>query len=92
MKTIENNIASVTGYFTSEFVFSHEMFGEKFYLVDLECERLSGAKDVIPMMVEIPSVIVDGYGIRDGDQVEWTYFINCKNQKKATLKYEYKGF
>lgn len=51
MKTIENNVASITGYFTSEFVFSHEMFGEKFYLVDLECERLSGAKDVIPVMV-----------------------------------------
>lgn len=51
MKKIENNIASVTGYFTSEFVFSHEIFGEKFYLVDLECERLSGAKDVIPVMV-----------------------------------------
>ncbi|RAP47545.1 MAG: hypothetical protein BZ135_01900 [Methanosphaera sp. rholeuAM6] len=45
-----------------------------------------------PMYVEIPSVIVDGYGIRDGDEVEWTYFINCKNQKKVTLKYEYKGF
>ena len=45
-----------------------------------------------PLMVEIPDVIVDGYGIRDGDEVEWTYFINCKNQKKVTLKYEYKGF
>lgn len=51
MKTIENNVASITGYFTSEFVFSHEMFGEKFYLVDLTCERLSGAKDIIPVMV-----------------------------------------
>lgn len=51
MKTIENNIASVTGYLTSEFVYSHEIFGEKFYLVDLECERLSGAKDIIPVMV-----------------------------------------
>ena len=59
MKTIENNIASVTGYFTSEFVFSHEMFGEKFYLVDLECERLSGAKDVIPVMVSERSLDIN---------------------------------
>lgn len=51
MKIIENNVASVTGYFTSDFVYSHEIFGEKFYLVDLECERLSGAKDIIPVMV-----------------------------------------
>ena len=59
MKTIENNIVSVTGYFTSEFVFSHEMFGEKFYLVDLECERLSGAKDVIPVMVSERSLDIN---------------------------------
>ena len=59
MKTIENNIASVTGYFTSEFVFSHEIFGEKFYLVDLECERLSGAKDVIPVMVSERSLDIN---------------------------------
>ena len=59
MKTIENNIASVTGYFTSEFVFSHEIFGEKFYLVDLECERLSGAKDVIPVMVSERSIDIN---------------------------------
>ncbi|RAP53602.1 MAG: hypothetical protein BZ138_00385 [Methanosphaera sp. rholeuAM270] len=45
-----------------------------------------------PMYVEIPSVVVEGYGLRDGDEVEWTYFINCKNQKKVTLKYEYKGY
>lgn len=48
--------------------------------------------DDSPFYVEIPRVIIDGYGIRDGDEVEWTYFINCKNQKKVTLKYEYKGF
>lgn len=59
MKKIENNIASVTGYFTSEFVFSHEIFGEKFYFVDLECERLSGEKDIIPVMVSERSLDIN---------------------------------
>jgi len=44
-----------------------------------------------PMYVQIPDVIIDGYGLRDGDEVEWTYFINCKNQKKVTLKRKYTG-
>lgn len=44
-----------------------------------------------PMYVEIPSVIVDGFYLRDGDEVEWTYFINCKNQKKVTLTRKYTG-
>ncbi len=65
-------------------------------MVELSIKKVARRKDKddpdSPMVVEIPSVIVDGYGIRDGDQVEWTYFINCKNQKKVTLKYEYKGF
>ena len=48
---LENNRVRLTGYFTSEFVYSHEIFGEKFYIANLETERLSGAKDVIPVMV-----------------------------------------
>ncbi len=65
-------------------------------MVELSIKKRARRKDKddknSPLMVEIPDVIVDGYGIRDGDEVEWTYFINCKNQKKVTLKYEYKGF
>ena len=45
-----------------------------------------------PLYVEIPDVIVDAFFLRDGEEVEWTYFVNCKNQKKVTLKHEYKGF
>ena len=44
-----------------------------------------------PMYVEIPDLIVDAYYLRDGDEVEWTYFVNCKNQKEAKLKREYTG-
>lgn len=45
-----------------------------------------------PMYVELPNEVVDAFRLQDGDEIEWTYFINCKNQKKVTLNYEYKGF
>ena len=50
-KTIENNKVSVIGKIVSGFTFSHEVFGEGFYLVDLEVNRLSDQADVIPLMI-----------------------------------------
>lgn len=48
---IENNKVSVIGEVVSEFTFSHEVFGEGFYLVSLAVSRLSDQVDVIPLMV-----------------------------------------
>ncbi len=39
------------GEVISEFTFSHEIFGEGFYMVDVEVARLSESYDVIPVMV-----------------------------------------
>ena len=50
-KTLNNNQVVVAGEIASEFVFSHEIFGEGFYMVDLVVSRLSDAYDVIPLMV-----------------------------------------
>ena len=50
-KTIENNKVSVIGEIVSGFTFSHDVFGQGFYLVDLEVNRLSDQADVIPLMV-----------------------------------------
>lgn len=50
-KTIENNQVVLTGRIVSQFAFSHEVFGEGFYLTDLEVQRLSNQIDVIPVMV-----------------------------------------
>ena len=36
-----------------------------------------------PMYVEIPPEIID--------KIEWTFFINCKNQKKTTFTKKYTG-
>lgn len=39
------------GEVVSDFVFSHEIFGEGFYMVDVNVPRLSDSSDVIPLMV-----------------------------------------
>ncbi len=50
-KVIENNQVVVMGTIVSDFSYSHEIFGEGFYMVDVEVERLSESSDIIPVMV-----------------------------------------
>jgi hypothetical protein len=40
-QVIENNQVTVMGEIVSEFSFSHEIFGESFYMVDIKVARLS---------------------------------------------------
>ena len=50
-KVIENNRVCIIGEIVSEFTFSHEVFGEGFYMVELSVNRLSEQADIIPLMV-----------------------------------------
>ena len=50
-KVIDNNQVSIAGKVVSGFQFSHEVFGEGFYILDVEVKRLSDSSDVIPLMV-----------------------------------------
>ena len=50
-KVIENNKVSVIGEIISGFTFSHEVFGEGFYLVNVAVNRLSEQADIIPLMI-----------------------------------------
>ena len=50
-KVIENNQVTVMGEVISDFAFSHEIFGEGFYMVDISVKRLSDSYDIIPVMV-----------------------------------------
>lgn len=60
----ENNKVALSGEIVSDFEFSHEIFGEGFYTAMLASERLSGQKDIIPIMVSerIVDVEVDWIG------------------------------
>lgn len=47
----ENNRVSLGGEIVSGFEFSHKRYGEEFYITKIAIERLSGALDIIPVMV-----------------------------------------
>lgn len=50
-KAMENNKVTVIGTIVSEFTFSHAVYGEGFYVVDLSVNRLSEQADIIPLLV-----------------------------------------
>ena len=47
-KIIENNQVSVMGRIATGFTFSHQVFGEGFYMMDILVKRLSDSEDRIP--------------------------------------------
>ena len=48
---LENNYLTLVGKVTGEKKFSHEIYGERFYIFNLEIPRLSGNSDIIPITV-----------------------------------------
>ena len=51
MRKHKKNEAFVSGRVASKYAYSHEVYGEKFYLFDLEVARMSDTVDVIPVMI-----------------------------------------
>ena len=47
----ENNHLVLIGKIISDKTFSHEIYGESFYLFNLEVPRLSGTEDIIPITI-----------------------------------------
>ncbi len=50
-KVFTNNQVIISGEVVSEFVFSHEVYGEGFYILELSVPRLSDTYDIIPLMI-----------------------------------------
>lgn len=49
--TSENNMVTISGKVASELEFSHEVYGEGFYLFYIEVPRLSNSVDLIPATI-----------------------------------------
>lgn len=62
-----NNSALLVGKINSEFLFSHEVYGEKFYSFYICVPRLSKALDNI--MVTVSSYLLEGKCFKPGDTV-----------------------
>ena len=50
-KVLENNQVSIVGEIVSDFQYSHEVYGEGFFIVEVAVNRLSNYADYIPLMV-----------------------------------------
>lgn len=64
----QNNCITVLGKISSDFQFSHEVFGEKFYIFYLETERLSETLDILP--ITISERLIDKNIFKIGNFVE----------------------
>jgi len=50
-KVLDNNQVNIVGIVDSEFTYSHEVFGEGFYIMEVVVNRLSSMADRIPLMI-----------------------------------------
>ena len=89
-KVIETNIVSLAGVSVTPFEFSHELFGERFYITYILIERSSGIADVIPVMVSerstnIKDVIVGTCVKISGSYRSYNHNITGKKQLVLTV-------
>ena len=64
----ENNNLVLIGKIVSEKNYSHEIYGEKFYIFNLEVQRLSSTTDIIP--ITISERLITNFDLTIGKQVE----------------------
>ena len=70
---LENNHLVLVGKVTSDKKFSHEIYGEKFYIFDLEVPRLSGNADIIPITISERLLEKEELKIDKKIIVEWQF-------------------
>lgn len=87
---LENNHLVLVGKVTSEKRFSHEIYGEKFYIFDLAVPRLSGNADIIPITVSerllsINDLQIDSKITVEGQFRSYNSYENEKNRLVLTV-------
>ena len=81
-KIMENNKVTVIGEIVSGFTFSHEVFGEGFYLTEVSISRLSEQVDVIPLLIS--ERLLDVTGDYTGMLVEASGQFRSYNRHEGT--------
>ena len=82
----ENNHLVLVGKVTSEKRFSHEIYGESFYIFDLEVSRLSGNSDIIPITISERLIIEKELEVGDKVAIEGQFrSYNSYDQEKNKL-------
>lgn len=89
-KIIETNMVKVVGKVISEQVFSHEMYGEKFYIFNLEVPRLSSSVDILPVTISerlLFNIDIDlgDYVIIEGQLRSYNRYVDTNNKLVLTI-------
>ena len=86
----DNNHIVLVGKVTSDKIFSHEIYGEKFYIFNLSVPRLSGNADIIPItiserLLELEDLSIDKKIIVEGQFRSYNSYENEKNRLVLTV-------
>lgn len=83
----ENNHLVLVGKVTSEKKFSHEIYGESFYIFNLEVPRLSDITDIIP--ITISERLIDDSKIKVGAKIivkgQFRSYNSYENEKNKLI-------
>lgn len=84
---LENNHLVLVGKVTSEKKFSHEIYGESFYIFDLEVARLSGNSDIIPITISERLILEKELEIGDKVAIEGQFrsYNSYENEKNRLI-------
>ena len=87
---LENNHLVLVGKVTSDKRFSHEIYGEKFYIFDLAVPRLSGNADIIPItgserLLSINELKIDSKITVEGQFRSYNSYENERNKLVLTV-------
>ena len=86
-KYLENNHLVLVGKVTSDKKFSHEIYGESFYIFDLEVARLSGNSDIIPITISERLILEKELEIGDKVAIEGQFrsYNSYENEKNRLI-------
>lgn len=84
---LENNHLVLVGKVTSDKRFSHEIYGESFYIFDLEVARLSGNSDIIPITISERLILEKELEIGDKVAIEGQFrsYNSYENEKNRLI-------
>ena len=84
---LENNHLVLVGRVTSDKKFSHEIYGESFYIFDLEVARLSGNSDIIPITISERLILEKELEIGDKVAIEGQFrsYNSYENEKNRLI-------
>lgn len=89
-KIIETNMVKIVGKVISDQEFSHEMYGEKFYIIEMEVPRLSSSVDILPVTISERLLFnidfkLGQYLIIEGQLRSYNRYIDTNNRLVLTI-------